>query len=90
MVETLRQGCPNHYPSFSSGFGLDTFTEEEIDEICNNFDNQHQQLRQEVENFFPELKNPRKTAEEIDEAYKKAYENVALCLKERKLVIDIG
>ncbi|XP_066912898.1 transient receptor potential cation channel subfamily M member-like 2 isoform X3 [Clytia hemisphaerica] len=68
------------------GYGLDTFTEEEIDEICSNFDHQNEALREKVEQTFPEVNNPRKSAEEIEEGFKKAYENVALCLKERKLI----
>ncbi|XP_066935830.1 transient receptor potential cation channel subfamily M member-like 2 [Clytia hemisphaerica] len=68
------------------GYGLNTFTEEKIDKICSNFDHQNKALREKIEQTFPEVNNPRKSAEEIEEGFKKAYENVALCLKERKLI----
>ena len=54
--------------------------------MCSNPSQQNAVLRQEIENLFPEMNDPRKTEEEIETAYCKVYENVAECLQHTHLV----
>ena len=54
--------------------------------MCSNPSQQNAVMRQEIENLFPEMNDPRKTEEQIETAYCKVYENVVECLQHTQLV----